>query len=155
MPLSINPRQALSVIHLSEDMPGLNGAPAGHTKSRHVHISKEGLGERMGAPDPHGLYNNKVFWRSAFIQIADGANALSLAITALGGTDFVRDFHKLADGTRFPGDGETDPVMIGEFDCRDMRGRAKAHHVKLAMQKHGERPHALHLITIYPFIPLP
>jgi hypothetical protein len=155
MVLAITPDQARTVIELSEGRPGVGGGHVGHTKERHVSISKLALAERMEEPDPLGRYHGKIFWRAAFLDIHSCADLLSRAVTALGGQGFVREFDRRADGALFPSaETETEPVLLGEFDCRDQRGRAKARHVKLFMQKFRGRPHNLHLITFYPYIPM-
>lgn len=149
MPLSLLPSQARTVIENSEGRLGLNSAPKGHTKERHVSISRDGLTDRMLQG---GGNNGDVFWRSAFLDIHSCAELLSQCIQALSANDFVRDFHRQNDGAILNG-GATE-VNLPMFWCRDWRGRAPASHLKLSLQKHNDRPHCLHLITFYPYIPL-
>jgi hypothetical protein len=91
-------------------------------------------------------------WRAAFLDIHSCANLLSQTINALGADPFVRDFDRQENGSYFNGDR---PILLNEFECRDQRGRARASHVRIFMQKVDERPHKLHLITFYPTIPTP
>lgn len=149
MTLSLKKSQALTVIHMSEGRPGPSGDDEGHTKEKHVNISKDELSERMSKPTPKGG-RDAVHWMSAFIDIHDCAEMLTKAISTLSADEFVRNFANMEDGKHF----QRTNIMVGEFDCRDHRGRARASHVYLSMMKHNDRPHKLHLITFYPVIPL-
>lgn len=155
MPLHVTPDQARTVIELSEGVAGPTGGMVGHTKRQHVSISKAGLAERMEQPDPHNRSAGKSFWRAAFLDIQGCAALLSRTVVALGAHPFVRDFATRPDGDVLRVMEEPPHVFLGEFDCRDVRGRAKAHHVRLILQKARGRPHDLHLVTFYPYIPLP
>ncbi|MEO0989677.1 MAG: hypothetical protein AAFX00_01870, partial [Pseudomonadota bacterium] len=101
-------------------------------------------------------YHGKIFWRAAFIDIGSCAELLARALSTLTAQPYVRDFTRLPYGTLFPSnEAEAVAIELPAFDCRDMRGRCVAHHVKLFMQKVRGRPHDLHLITFYPYIPMP
>jgi len=151
MPLSLQPSQARTVIENSEGRTGAKGTSKGHTKERHIGISRAALAERMEAG---GGKNGDIFWRSAFVDIASCATVLSRTITSLGAHDFVANFHAKADGDGLLIDNGIATVEVPRFDSRDMRGIFPVHHVRIVLEKYAARPHGVHLVTFYPYIPL-
>jgi hypothetical protein len=159
--LLLSPADARSVIEMSEGRPGADGQGVGHTRERHIDISRDGLAERMGEPDPQGRYNGEIFWRAAFLDIHSAAALLSQTIAVLNNNpaagdarsrDFIQNFTNQPDGTLLQPPA---PIELPMFDCRDMRGRAWAGAVRVFAQKVNNRPRQFHLITFYPAIAVP
>ncbi len=146
--LTLSPADAEKVIRLSEERPDQEGRNVGHTISRHIAISRLGLMTRMDAgPGRHDA--KAIFWRSAFLDVASAADVLSRAITSLANHPFVNGFSRLPEGEFLIADAE-----VGQFWCRDQRGRFPAGQVHVYARKMAARPSGLHLITFFPIIKL-
>lgn len=141
--LTLTAQQARSVIEASE---GREPGP-GHTKARHVTITKADLIARAENQDVSG----DILFFGAFVDIHDCAEALSLVVDALDAHPFVANFCNQDDGDRLT---EFRVLVRREFKVRYSGGGGimPGQHFSIVAQKMALRPHQLHLITFYPTI---
>jgi hypothetical protein len=141
--LVVSIEQARAIIDMSE---GREPGP-GHTKARHVTITKAELIQRNETIRLSG----DIHFLSAFISIGDCAAALKQTIDALSHLKFVSNFNNVADGTRLE---ENHVPVPTEMKVRYGAGAGiiPVHHFHIAAVRMRQRPHGLHLITFYPTV---
>lgn len=139
--------QAHSLIYRSERALDHQGRNPGHTIERHITISKADLARRM-EDGPSANDRKKVFWRGAFITHEDAARQLVATIDALAAlsNEFVTLFGSQADGAFL-----TETVEVPPFAARGHVGVfPHIGNIHIFARKVPDRPHRLHLITMYP-----
>ena len=140
--LVLTPDGAKSVLYASEG----TGEGPGHTLARHVNISKEALRTRGLEFVPRG----EISVVTAFMDIHQCAQLLSLVIGSLRPDPFVNNFANIADGEKKDFVRVRTQLAVPIRYCWGTQKGPTTDLFDLTVVKMKGRPFSLHVVTFYP-----